>query len=29
MEEAITGDFALIKAWKADKEKFCTVDYSL
>ena len=29
MEEAITGDFALIKAWKADKEKFCTVDFSL
>lgn len=22
MEEAITGDFALIKAWKADKETF-------
>ena len=24
MEEAITGDFALIKAWKADKEESCT-----
>ena len=26
MEEAITGDFALIKAWRADKEQFRTAN---